>query len=695
MTGGLQHPARQRAVLNDGDRVLVVGGGPAGSFFAIDVLRECRKLGRRIELTIIEKKRLLEGQDDPWLCRGCNFCAGGISPRLNDILEQDGLPVPRQIICEEFRYLWIQGHWKNFRLRVPHGSRLYSVFRGSLPAQKEDPAGGLDAFLLKQAMSEGARFLQAEVQRIESAAGSTRLRMAPGNGPEALEAEFVAVAPGINMDLGRHYAESELIRSISAMNPRFVPAQTRKTLIFEMRLGRDYLTRYINNELHFIEFGSREVRLEHIALLPKGDYLTVVLIGKSIDDADLPRQVRPLVTKFLALPHIRRVLPHLDAERAPIACHCSPWMAVTPAKAPFAERVALIGDTVGSRLYKDGLYSAYVTARQLAMTVLHEGVDEQSLRRGYAPAVRWLATDNRFGRLVFGVSGLAFRKPFLSRVLYQAFATERKVKDASKRPLDDVLWMIASGAEDFREVFRWMFSLPVLRSVLVGGLLITIRNILTEAFFGLRWGDFGRYPTVVLKERREDLKRQLSAKLGVALDESPDFERMYAIKIRASAEQVFRELGKFGDESGNFLRLRFAGVRRIAGDPNRPGVVVRYEVRWLGLSIDLKLTHCLPETTLLYEVSGNLARSGKLIFDINPTEEGNQRCAIYAAFDFQRGRTAPGRLFRTMFKLLFPSYVHDVVWNHALCCIKEQVEASSAADWAAPAAGVSTARIGG
>ena len=36
--------------LRDGDTAVVIGGGPAGAFFAIHLLREARRLDRRIDL---------------------------------------------------------------------------------------------------------------------------------------------------------------------------------------------------------------------------------------------------------------------------------------------------------------------------------------------------------------------------------------------------------------------------------------------------------------------------------------------------------------------------------------------------------------------------------------------------------------------------------------------------------------------
>ena len=120
------------------------------------------------------------------------------------------------------------------------------------------------------------------------------------------------------------------------------------------------------------------------------------------------------------------------------------------------------------RLYKDGLYSAHTTAASLARTVLEEGIDKQSLARGYGPTIRWLTNDNRYGRWVFALSRLAFATPVMSRLLYQAFATELKTKDKSKRPLGMVLWNIASGMTDYRGILTGMLSLSVLRSILVG-----------------------------------------------------------------------------------------------------------------------------------------------------------------------------------------------------------------------------------
>jgi hypothetical protein len=324
-------------------------------------------------------------------------------------------------------------------------------------------------------------------------------------------------------------------------------------------------------------------------------------------------------------------------------------------------------------LNKDGLYSAHVTASRLAQTVLHDGIDKQALAQGYGKAIKWLAADNRFGRMVFGMSRVAFTRPVLSRIVYQAFATECKVREERSRPLSKVLWKIASGTADYRQVLHEMCGSVVLRSIIVGA-GVTLRNVAFEVLLGLKWGEYGRYPTVVLKEKREVVKENLALSLGKELGESPDFERMYVIKIRGSEEEIMEELAKLGRPTARFVNPRLVDVRQIQGLPNQVGSVIRYRIPFLGLGSEMHLTRRIGCETLLYEVDKQLVERGKLIFNVAPAKDGNRRLAIYTSFDYKRGKGIAGRIIWEGVRLLFPGFVHDIVWNHALCTIKEEVE---------------------
>jgi flavin-dependent dehydrogenase len=666
--------------LRNGDRIAIVGGGPAGSFFAIHLLREARKLDLNIEVVIVEKRGSSDLNFDEYQCRGCNFCAGIISPRLNEILEECGLAVPAEIIQGRIDYVWIHGQWKNLRLRVPKDKQMYSVFRGSLPGRRAGRPAGFDGFLLGEAVKEGARVQYGEVQAIAYAAsGMPQLTMRAPSGEEvSLDASFVSIATGINAHCGMDYGADGLIASVKRLNPSFVPGESRKTLIFELDVGENFLECNMNREIYFIEYGSKHLALEHTALIPKGRFLTVAMIGRCIDEAVLPRDSRQIVHEFLALPQIDRILPGIAA--APLACACAPRMTVTTATYPFGDRFAIIGDAVGARLNKDGLYSAHETASRLAQAVLHQGIDKQALARGYGKTVQWLVTDNHFGRIVFAVNRVAFTMPVVSRIVYQAFATEYKVHDERSRPLSAVLWKIASGTTDYREAFREMCSYKVLRSVLAGA-AETLRNVAFEMFFGMQWGEYGRYPTVVLKEKREALREQLASGLGMELGKSPDFERMYWIKIRGSDEEIMEELAKFGQPNARFLKLRIVDMRQIQGTPNQVGSVIRYRIPFVQLGAELRLTNRVRSETLLYQADERIVNHGKLIFNAAPTKDGNRRLSIYAEFDYKKGKGFASRMMGKVARLLFPEFVHDIVWNHALCTIKENVERKQNRTW--------------
>ena len=488
----------------------------------------------------------------------------------------------------------------------------------------------------------------------------------------------MSIATGINPHYAFENRADEFIASVKRLNPSFVPGKARKALIFELDVGEDFLKRNLNRETYFIEYGSKHLALEHTAIIPKGRFLTVAMIGKCIDQAVLPRDSRKIIHEFLTLPQVDRILPGIAA--APLACACAPKMTVATATSPFGNRFAIIGDAVGSRLNKDGLYSAHATASQLAQAVLHEGIDQRSLARGYGKTVKWLVADNRFGRIVFAVSRIAFSMPVLSRVVYQAFATEYKVHDERSRPLSAMLWKIASGMTDYQEVLREMCGYHVLRSVFVGA-VVTLRNVAFELLLGTKWGEYGRYPAVVVKEKREGLKEHIASSLGMELGKSPDFERMYEIKIRGSDEEIMEELARYGQPDSRFLKVRFIDLLHIEGMPNQVGSVIRYRVPFMQLSAELRLTNRVGSRTLLYQADEQLVDRGKLIFDIAPTKDGNRRLAIYAAFDYKKGKGFLSRIMWRCARFMFPEFVHDVVWNHALCTIKEDVEAKRDHSW--------------
>lgn len=672
--------------------VVVAGGGPAGSFFAIRLLRRARQLGRAVDVTILEKKtEICFYKPEPFCSwEGCNYCAGGISPRLTDVLREDDIVVPEEVIESRPTEITVHGDWKSIQLPVTADREMLSVFRGSRPRQRSGRYTNFDTFLLHLAAAEGAEVIAAEVTGARySTEGKpvlsyrTVIDAGTDTPDRTIEADFAAFTGGVNRSPGMEVLSDPLFGALREMIPGLRPPRVRKAVIAELLGGEDDL-RSLEGEVHFMQYGSKDLHIEMASLMPKREWVTAVLIGKSVDRAE-PAEYLDLVRRFVALPHIRRLLPPKVELTA--GCCCHPNMTVGAAKNPFGPRVALAGDLAVSRLYKDGLYSAHATATALADCVLDRGIDRGSLAKHYAPVVRGFDTDNRYGRVIFLLSHWVFAHPALSRFLYQAVLTERKTSMRPQRRLAPVLWHIASGDETYRRILGRMLHPASLWLILRGGLLITLRNQATEHLFGLDWKGVGRYSTGVPLEDLERTRAEMLAIQGIAPPAQasgttkagtparvPEMERMYTIRVRAGRDAIMRQLGAFGDPDRQYLKPRFVKIRRTEGAANQVGTVIRYDVPILRMSFNVALEKVEPERYLLYRVLNGMGQGGILAFVLDELKPGVSLLTIYVGFDFLRGKGlhGPGRWIG---RRIFPKFAHDVVWNHSLCEIKRLAEA--------------------
>ncbi|HEY3414960.1 MAG TPA: hypothetical protein VGM51_18150 [Armatimonadota bacterium] len=664
--------------LGESGTIAVVGGGPGGAFFAMEALRLARERGHRIRVIILEQKRqVLDGTFSLASREGCGYCAGGVSPRLADALEADGLRIPEEIIQSHIESLTIQGNWKHIELAVPPGRRVFAVYRGSRPYTRIGRYNNFDSFLLASAISAGAEVVTAEVSGLGY---SDRARpvvsytdgSAPQRGTQKMEADFVVIACGVNQRAGMSVEDSTLTKSLTAMIPEFRPPRVRRTLICELR-GSERELRNLRGEMYFVEYGSRRIRIEMSSLVLKEEgFVTLALLGDSIDRADKSEGVS-IIEGFLALPHVKRLLPH--GTRLEISCACWPNMTIGAARHPFGERVAIVGDMAAARLYKDGILSAHTMANALAHSVIEQGVDAESLRRSYWPVVRSVKRDNHCGRTVFMMNRIAFSRPTLSRILYQAVLTERRTTDADHRLLEQLLWKIASGDDTYERILLQMARPATMASLLVGGVLVTFRNYLTEVLFGLHWGEIGRFPTGVYREVVDAKRKEYRGALDLGILSAPlEFERMYSIQIKAPRESILCQLGKFGEEDMEYFRPRIVRVHKISGYANEVGKMIRYSTPIRGLGFTIRLESLKDGKYLVYRVMDGFGKGGVLIFDVDEVREDVHLLSIYVAYNFPRGRGLPLKLYWKVFKALFPQYIHDVLWNHALCELKEIVE---------------------
>jgi len=659
-------------------KVAVIGGGPAGAFFAIHLLRRAEELGRDLRVIIFERRwpSKTPPADNPqgaW--SGCNYCAGGISPKLSDVLKSLNLRLPEDVIQSRIHSINIQGYWKNIELDVPAGREMLSIYRGVWPLRRSDGHHSFDSFLLQEAAKAGAELISAEVDDARySEGGKPLIRYSAGGVEATLEADLAVFATGVNEAPGFRETSGGALRILQRLIPGFSPPRRRRALVFELE-ALPGAPEGLERTVHFVEYGSKSLRLEMCSLVPKRGFVTVVLMGPSVDALTGPKEIPDIIRRFLGLPHIRKLIP-FQAHRRP-ACVCIPHMVVGSARRPFGDRIAAIGDLVTSRLNKDGILSAHLTGKALAETVLTGGLDSRSLRRGYGPTLQRFRKDNRFAAVVFFLHRVFFSSSSLSRILYQAVITERKTKVVPDRHLEKILWHIASGDDWYEDIFFSMIRPATLGSILTGGAFITLRNYLAELMFGLRWEGFGRFTTGVAKERFQAKRLAFArdiAELDIPVPSRWEFERMYTIRIRAPRAEIMGQLGRFGETDRGFFQPRWVRIRRRLGQPNVPGCEIRYELPFRFLSFSLVLERIVDESLAVYRVLNGFARGGVLLFEIEKSSHEIHTLSIYVAFNFTRGRAGMTRPLWRLFRLLFPAFIHDVLWNHSLCQFKDIVE---------------------
>src|ERR1035441_3336556 len=224
----------------------------------------------------------------------------------------------------------------------------------------------------------------------------TLIRYRLGGAETRLEADLAVFAAGVNEQVGSPADGGRMLQSLQRLLPGFVPPRLRRALIFELE-AKSGVPENLVGTVHFVEYGSKTLRLEMCSLVPKRGFITVVLVGASVDTASDHAASRDIMAQFLELPHIRRLVsPRIQFSPA---CVCGPNMVVGSARNPFGDRVAAVGDIVTTRLYKDGILSAQRTARALAETVLELGIDAGSLKQGYGPILRRFRSEEHTSEL--------------------------------------------------------------------------------------------------------------------------------------------------------------------------------------------------------------------------------------------------------------------------------------------------------
>jgi flavin-dependent dehydrogenase len=413
-------PPASRLPLHDGDRVAVIGGGPAGSFFSFFLLRIAEAVGLHLDVDIYEPRHFQHTGPG-----GCNHCGGVVSESLVQVLAAEGISIPPSVIQSAIDSYVIHMDVGSVRLEyLSDEGRIAALHRGNGPRGGNGTAGrSFDQHLLQLATDRGARHVPSLVCGLGSVDGMPAVMTAGGKRTAGYQ--LVAVAAGVNSNL------------VPLLRQKPEPGTTR-TYICEFKVDAARIRETLGNSMHV--FLLDLPRLEFAALIPKDQAITMVMLGDDIDDE--------LIQAFLTSPEVRRCLPE---EATTAVCNCSPLINMVGTNPPYADRIVYVGDAGVTRLYKDGIGAAFRTSKAAAEVAALVGVAEEDFRAHYRPICRGIEIDNSIGKVIFGGS-VAFKKlRFLRRAVLGMTRREQR-RYSPKRPMSMVLWNMFTGSAPYKSI---------------------------------------------------------------------------------------------------------------------------------------------------------------------------------------------------------------------------------------------------
>ncbi len=429
---------RERYRLEAGSRVGVIGGGPAGSFFGYFLLRMTSRVGYEVEVDIYEPRDFT--RPGP---AGCNMCGGIVYESLVQLLAMEGIILPSDVVQRGIDSYVLHLDVGTVRIEPPaREKRIAAVHRGAGPRGVVATRwNAFDGYLLRLAEKQGARVIHERVEGLAWENGRPRLSTRAGL---SREYDLVVGAYGVN---------SSAARLFGGIGAGHAGPTTTKAFIADFLLGEGTVDTCLGSSMHV--FLLDLPRLEFAAVIPKGEYATVCLLGRDVD--------KELVASFLNSPEVRSCFPPGWSPPAD-ACRCFPSINIRGVGRPFGNRFVFVGDCGENRLYKDGIGGAYKTAKAAAKTASIHGVSAEHFRRHFLPICKSLSRDNRVGKAVFLVIALIRRLSLLRRGLWRV--TVKEQAGTGSRRMSGVLWDTFTGNASYRNVF-----LRTLNPVLLGRFL--------------------------------------------------------------------------------------------------------------------------------------------------------------------------------------------------------------------------------
>jgi hypothetical protein len=215
-------------------------------------------------------------------------------------------------------------------------------------------------------------------------------------------------------------------------------------------MGKELVDEYFGHSMHVFLLNLPKIKFG--ALIPKGHFVTLVLLGSDIN--------KDIVDRFLQAEPVKKCFPpDVDLKKIDF-CHCYPYINVKGAQLEFDDRVVLVGDSSSSKLYKNGIGAAYLTAKAAANTAIFHGISNSDFKKHFQPVCRNLNFDNGIGKFIFAITTIIQKSSILKGAMLKLVIKEQ-TKDREKRYLSAMLWDTFTGSAPYKGIFISTFN-PVL-----------------------------------------------------------------------------------------------------------------------------------------------------------------------------------------------------------------------------------------
>ena len=435
--------------LKNGSDVVIVGGGPSGTFSSILLSEYASQKDMHLNITILEKKSFLtEGPG------GCNLCAGVVSSSLLDKLSEMNIKLPKHVIRREIHGYVFKMHNESLELE-DKDKHIACVYRGNGPRKSDQKRIiSFDYFLKDEAVKRGVNFVNTNVTSIKP----------PSSLEEKVKIHTEVPGKG-NKDV---YEAGLLVGALGMQGARILEkagfgyrrAETVRLAQVEVPMEGEKINKLFGQYIHTYPFCIPGIRF--IAITPKRRYITVTAISMNVSGKENDITIREKLKEFLDGFHNYigdKTLSGTD-EGGDVqngikimeepTCYCVPHIPYGDSRQPYGDRIVIVGDAAYSRLYKNGIEAAFTTADMAARTALEYGCSKKIFRKYYhKKADVMFNKDNRHAKIIFAINDIMSCSDEISKELMKIANSSTENGEILKR----VFWSLFSGDRSYKEIF--------------------------------------------------------------------------------------------------------------------------------------------------------------------------------------------------------------------------------------------------